>query len=143
MRSVRSAARCRPTSAWLRCVTTDGPKKPSPKTTSNGLVNNVDTEFDGRLDVMFTHDAPAQVKGLKSGMSGIPFDVLREAEHGRRLLAEAVDRTQPTYVLHGHWHQANTERISDRTEVIGLAEDGRQNHTALLSTQPTLVAAYI
>ena len=46
------------------------------------------------------------------------------------------------YVIHGHWHQANQERISDRTEVIGLAEDGRPGHTALLCTQPTLVAAY-
>ena len=106
------------------------------------LITNVDTEFDSQLDVLFTHDAPAQVTGLKSGMAGIPFDVLREAEHGRRLLANAVIQTQPTYVLHGHWHQANQEHISERTEVIGLAEDGRSNHTALLSTQPTLVAAY-
>ncbi len=51
---------------------------------------------------------------------------------------QAVDRSQPELVLHDHWHQANRERISDRTEVIGLAEDGRSNHTALLSTQPTL-----
>ncbi|WP_420443149.1 metallophosphoesterase family protein [Candidatus Poriferisodalis sp.] len=106
------------------------------------LIVNTEAEFDGRLDVLFTHDAPAQVIGLKSGMTGIPFDVLREAKHGRRLLAHAVDRTQPELVLHGHWHQANAERISGRTEVIGLAEDGRQNHTALLSTQPTLVAVY-
>ena len=106
------------------------------------LITNVDTEFDGRLDVLFTHDAPAQVSGLKSGMSGIPIDVLREAEHGRRLLADAVNQTQPTYVLHGHWHQANQEHISDCTEVIGLAEDGRHNHTALLCTRPTLIASY-
>ncbi len=106
------------------------------------LITNADTEFDGRLGVLFTHDAPAQVTGLKSGMTGIPFDVLREAEHGRRLLAEAVERTQPEFVLHGHWHQANAERISERTEVFGLAEDGRSNHTALLRTEPTLVASY-
>ena len=106
------------------------------------LITNAEAEFDGRIDVLFTHDAPAQVQGLKSGMAAIPFDVLREAEHGRRLLAVAVERTQPEFVLHGHWHQANTERIIDRTEVVGLAEDGRHNHTALLCTQPTLVAAY-
>ncbi|WP_419554624.1 metallophosphoesterase family protein [Candidatus Poriferisodalis sp.] len=106
------------------------------------LIANTEAEFDGRLDVLFTHDAPAQVQGLKSGMTGIPFDVLREAEHGRRLLAESVDRTQPEFVLHGHWHQANRERIGERTEVIGLSEDGRQNHAALLSTKTSLVAAY-
>ena len=107
------------------------------------LIANTDAEFDGRLDVLFTHDAPAQVTGLKSGMSGIPFDVLREAEHGRRLLADAVDRTQPELVLHGHWHQANQERINESTEVIGLAEGGRPNHIALLSTKPTLKVLYL
>ncbi|WP_423916773.1 metallophosphoesterase family protein [Candidatus Poriferisodalis sp.] len=107
------------------------------------LIANTEAEFDGRLDVLFTHDAPAQVTGLKSGMTGIPIDVLREAERGRRLLAAAVDRTQPELLLHGHWHQANAERISDRTEVIGLAEDGRRDSTALLRTQPGLVVSYV
>ena len=106
------------------------------------LIANADYEFDGRLDVLFTHDAPAQVTGLKSQMSGIPVDVEREAEDGRRLLAEAVERTKPAYLIHGHWHQANHERINQHTEVVGLAEDGRHNHTALLITRPTLTAAY-
>ncbi len=107
------------------------------------LIANTEAEFDGRLDVLFTHDAPAQVTGLKSGMAGIPFDVLREAEHGRQLLADAVDRTQPELVLHGHWHQANREHISGRTEVIGLAEDGRRDHTALLRTHLALEVSYV
>lgn len=107
------------------------------------LIANTESEFDGRLDVLFTHDAPAQVKGLKLGMTGIPIDVEQEADRGRRLLGEAVERTRPAYALHGHWHQANRERVNDgRTEVLGLAEDGRRDHTALLLTQPTLVAAY-
>ena len=106
------------------------------------LIANVDREFDGHLDVLFTHDAPAQVAGLTSQMSGIPVDVKREADDGRRLLAEAVERTQPAYVIHGHWHQANREHVSERTEVIGLAEDGRLKHTALLDIQPTLKASY-
>lgn len=106
------------------------------------LLDNADAEFDGRLDVLFTHDAPAQVQGLISGMRGIPRETLQAADNGRQLLASTVDYTQPAYVIHGHWHQANQERISDRTEVIGLAEDGRHGHTALLRTQPTLVAAY-
>ena len=105
------------------------------------LLANADADFDGSLDVLFTHDAPTQVQGLQSEMSGIPFDVLREAERGRRLLGEAVERTQPAYVLHGHWHQANRERIDERTEVIGLAEDGRSDHTALLRTATMQVEA--
>ena len=106
------------------------------------FIANADLEFGGRLDVLFTHDAPAQVQNLKSGMTGIPWDIQHAANVGRRLLAEAVDHTQPTYVLHGHWHQANHEHINDHTEVLGLAEDGRSNSTALISTQPTLVASH-
>ena len=100
------------------------------------------TNADGRLDVLFTHDAPAQVQNLKSGMTGIPWDIQHAADNGRRRLAEAVDRTQPTYVPHGHWRQANQERISECTEVIGLAEDGRRNSNAWLTTQPELHASY-
>ena len=56
---------------------------------------------------------------------------------------QAVGRTQPELVLHGHWHQANRERISDRTDVIGLAEDGRRDHTALTRTQPAPEVSYV
>lgn len=110
---------------------------------SDRLMSNADAEFDGRLDVLFTHDAPAQVQGLVSGMRGIPLETLRAADHRRRRLAGAVDRTQPAYVLHGHWHRANRERISDGTEVVGLAEDGRRDHTALLQTHPFLEVSYV
>ena len=107
------------------------------------LIVNADAEFDGRLDVLFTHDAPSQIRGLRSQITGIPVHIEHEANEGRRLLAEAVDRTQPEYVLHGHWHQANRERIlvrgdDTRTEAIGLAEDGQHGHTALLSNNPVL-----
>ena len=106
------------------------------------LIGNVDAEFGGQLDVLFTHDAPAQVQNLKSGMTGIPPDVQHSANVGRRLLAGVVERTQPAYVLHGHWHQANRERVSDRADVIGLAEDGRRDSAAPLSTRPTLEVSY-
>lgn len=106
------------------------------------LLANVDAEFDGRLDVLFTHDAPAQVQGLVSQMRDIPLDVLRDAERGRRLLGEAVGYTKPACVLHGHWHQANREQLNGVTDIIGLAEDGRRRSTALLRTQPVLEVAY-
>ena len=115
---------------------------PEEATTANDLERlpvNVEAAFDGRLNVLFTDDAPAQVQGRQSQMTGIPFDVLREANHGRRLLAEVVEQTRPAYVLHGHWHQTNREHISERTDVLGLAEDGRSGHTALLRTAPKLV----
>lgn len=103
------------------------------------LIVNADAEFGGRLDVLFTHDAPSQVRGLRSQVAGIPVYIDHEANDVRRLLAEAVERTQPELVLHGHWHQANREHISERTEVFGLAEDARRGSTALLSTRTLTV----
>ena len=106
------------------------------------LVSNAQTERGGHLDVLFTHDAPAQVQNLKPGMTGIPPDLQRAAEEVRRLLAEAVERTHPAYVLHGHWHQPNHERIRGTTEVFGLNADGSHNSTALLTTRPALHVTY-
>ncbi|MCY4664477.1 MAG: hypothetical protein OXC00_07425, partial [Acidimicrobiaceae bacterium] len=106
------------------------------------LVGNVQAEFGGHLDVLLTHDAPAQVQNLKSGMTNVPPDLQHAAEEVRRLLAEAVERTHPAYVLHGHWHQPNHERIRGSTEVFGLSADGSHNSTALLTTRPALDVTY-
>lgn len=97
------------------------------------LLANVRAKHDGRLDVLITHDSPAQVRGLISNLDWAPHDVQRDCEGTRRLLAEAVDRTQPQIVLHGHWHKSNRERVNDHTEVIGLANDGGRDHLALLT----------
>ena len=59
-----------------------------------------------------------------------------------RALAEAVERTHPAYVLHGHWHQPNHARIRGTTEVFGLNADGSHNSTALLTTRPALHVTY-
>lgn len=88
--------------------------------------------------MLFTHDAPAQVQNLKPGMANVPPDLQHAAEEVRRLLAEAVERTHPSYVLHGHWHQHNHEQIGDTTEVFGLNADGSHNSTALLTARPAL-----
>lgn len=81
--------------------------------------------------MLFTHDAPAQVQNLKSAMT-LPPDLQRAAGEVRRLLAEAVEHTDPAYVLHGHWHQHNHEQIGGSTEVFGLSADGipQQHRTA-------------
>ena len=105
------------------------------------LISNVQAEFGGQLDVLFTHDAPAQVQNLKPATTDVPTDLQQATEEVRRLLAEAVERTNPAYVLHGHWHQPNHERI-DATEVFGLGADGSHNSTALLTTRPALDVTY-
>ena len=107
------------------------------------LCANTDIEFDAGLDVLFTHDAPAQVRNLKGGITGIPWETQQATNDVRGLLARAVEHTQPRLVIHGHWHRSNREHISDRTEVVGLANDGLRNHTAWLTAQPQLNLSYM
>ena len=59
------------------------------------LAVNSDAEFGGRLDVLFTHDAPAQVQGLTSGMGRIPWETKKAADQGAFHLEWAVNYTQP------------------------------------------------
>ena len=107
------------------------------------LVANVDAEFGGGLDVLFTHDAPAHVRGLKPAMSGVPWDLREAAKHARGLLRDAVERTQPSFVVHGHWHRSHRERVSEAIEVFGLSADGMSNSCAYLTMQPTLTVSYM
>lgn len=93
--------------------------------------------------MLFTHDAPAQVRGLKGGMPGVPWNVREAAKHVRGLLREAVERAQPSFVVHGHWHRTHRERIGEATEVVGLSADGMANSTALLTISPALGVTYM
>ena len=78
------------------------------------------------LDVLFCHDAPAGVEGLKGLPPAlIPDWILAECREVRSLLRDAVERTEPRLVVHGHWHQTNHEHIrAGNTEVVGLNRDG-------------------
>ena len=100
----------------------------------------------GGLDVLFCHDAPAGVRGLRSGLQWeIPARIAAEAAYVRRLLRAAVDRTEPRLVFHGHWHQQNHERIrGGATEVFGLADGAEawSDCAAVLRTAP-LRAGYL
>ena len=97
----------------------------------------------GGLDVLFCHDAPWGVAGLRSATWLFPAEVLAEGDDVRRILRAAVDRTEPRLVFHGHWHQQNRERIGDRpSDIVGLAADGRRGYLAALSLED-LDAAYL
>ena len=104
---------------------------------------NVDIEHDGTLDVLFTHDAPAQVRNIKGGMRGIPSETQHAIDQMRLLLAEAVDHAQPRLVIHGHWHRFHRERISATAESVGLANDGRFRYLAWLTSDPELHVSYM
>ena len=87
------------------------------------------------LDVLFCHDAPAGVRGLR-GMPDalIPTWILAECKDVQGLLQDAVEGTEPRLVFHGHWHERNHEHIRDGdTEVFGLDRDGRVGCFAVLN----------
>ena len=94
----------------------------------------VDNAPEG-LDVLFCHDAPAAVTGLKGlPESLIPAWIRAECTEVRDLLQTAVERTEPELVFHGHWHQTNHDHIRDgNTEVFGLNRDGHAGCIAILS----------
>lgn len=59
----------------------------------------------GRVDVLVTHDAPAEALLPLGDRSWIPEAELRDAAVSRRLLSNAVDVASPQLLLHGHYHQ--------------------------------------
>ena len=93
------------------------------------------------LDVLISHDAPADTTGLISGM-WMPPSVHDEAHAAQLLVQDAVDATDPALVIHGHWHQPNRCRLPNGTEVVGLAADGTPKSGAIL-TVADLQATYI
>lgn len=95
----------------------------------------------GGLDVLISHDAPADTTGLIGGM-WMPPSVQREADAAQMLVQHAVDATEPALVFHGHWHHQNWCRLHNGTEVVGLAADGNPPSAAVLSVRD-LQAAYI
>ncbi len=119
------------------------PREAATRDDLNRFLANVDSELGGTLDVLFTHDAPAQVRNLKGGMRGIPLETWQAINQMRLLLAEAVDRAQPRLVIRGHWHRSHRERISAATESVGLANDGRRHYLAWLTADPELHVSYM
>lgn len=104
-------------------------------------VNRLMDNASGGLDVLITHDAPADTVGLIGGM-WMPPSVQDEADAAQLLVQHAVDSTEPTLMFHGHWHQRNRCRLHNGTEVVGLAADGNPPSAAVLSVSD-LQADYI
>ena len=98
---------------------------------------------DEGLDVLLTHDAPAQVRGLRGGMAYIPAEIEAEAHAARLMLADVVERTRPRAVFHGHWHERNREWISQDTEVFGLNHNLHRGFLAVAELHPEWSARYI
>ena len=106
----------------------------------NELLTDADVQHLGEtpLDVLVCHDAPegTPLRGLELPVA----DELKGAEVRRRIL-EAIKKTQPKLVVHGHWHHRISHELSWptgsdgqlrwlSTQVEGLAADVQHDHQA-------------
>lgn len=80
-------------------------------------------EAGGPVDVMVTHDCPlgVDIPGLQP--FGWPQDLLIESAANRHTVRRVVDKVQPRWLIHGHYHRAYQADLHG-THVIGLNCDG-------------------
>ncbi|HWE56081.1 MAG TPA: metallophosphoesterase [Acidimicrobiales bacterium] len=90
---------------------------------------DVDRLGDGRLDVLATHAAPT-TRVVPTTRLPYPEDVIRDALAVRDLIDQAVDRTRPDLIVHGHFHTRWTYRFAAH-RVEGLAHDKSKSGGAL------------
>ena len=90
---------------------------------------DVDRLGDVPLDVLVTHAAPTTVTPSYRRLP-LPEDIIADARRVRDLLDQAVSRTEPPLVVHGHYHQ-RTRHEADGRVVEGLAHDKSSVEEAL------------
>ena len=97
---------------------------------------DVDRLGDERLEVLATHAAPTTT-ALPYRRLPLPDSIIADARRVRALLDQAVERTAPSLVLHGHYHTRMRAEMGQRT-VEGLAHDksSPQEALALLDLEP-------
>lgn len=91
--------------------------------------DDVDRLGDGPLDVLATHAAPT-TPALPYRRLPLPHGIVADARMVRSLLDQAVERTRPALVVHGHYHARLTALIGGRA-VEGLAHDKSSPDEAL------------
>ena len=70
---------------------TEGYRWPEESPTAEDVERLLANTPDGGLDVLLTHDAPVQVRGLRGGMFGIPPVLEAEMHEVRLMLADVAD----------------------------------------------------
>jgi len=83
---------------------------------------DVDRLGDQPLDVLVTHSAPGWETSGGPALR-LPESILRDVRQTRELLAEAVRRTRPELVVHGHYHRRMNYQV-EGARAEGLANDG-------------------
>ena len=77
------------------------------------------------IDVVFSHDCPAEVD--------LDIDLMSGTDSNRYQLQYIVDHLQPKILFHGHYHMSHDSRMN-ATRVIGLNCNGRPRQAAIFNT---------
>jgi hypothetical protein len=98
---------------------------------------DVDRLGDDPLDILLTHEAPTGVQ-LRSQLR-LPDDVVARANLSRDLVRQAMERTRPALLAHGHHHQRLTTELiraeGGVTRVESLAADDMPRDAVLLDLE--------
>lgn len=95
---------------------------------------DIDALGDESLDILITHEVPQSVPVV--GQLEVDPYIAGEADEGRQLVIEAVNRTRPAAVFSGHWHQRVTHALeradgaTTRCEV--LPQEGQPENAVVL-----------
>lgn len=97
---------------------------------------DVDRLGDAPLDVLLAHDAPLGAP-LASELNLPPG---HPADGPRELITQAVERTRPRLLLHGHWHQRASYTVAHaggatRVEALGCDGDMTGGDAVLLDLE--------
>jgi hypothetical protein len=97
---------------------------------------------DGHADVMLTHDAPKGVplQYMNPPPSSFAPEDLRMSEQHRELMFSVVNEVEPSYLIHGHYHQGYPmwRKIimpHGTLNVASLHMDGCTGNWGILNTQ--------
>lgn len=89
----------------------------------------------GPVDILLSHDAPADVEGLEEKLNVVaPEKLLAESRHHRELLTQVVEATKPRWVFHGHYHYRYRGRLGD-TRIVGLDCGAGRDSILVLDTE--------
>jgi hypothetical protein len=91
----------------------------------DGFITNVRTcVAGGKIDVLATHDSPAEMNIPAAGRW--PADAIADSELLRGRISRAIAAVRPDIVVHGHWHVRYGERVEiggHGVEVRGLSNE--------------------
>lgn len=87
---------------------------------ANEMPDRSKIEALGQVDILVTHDSPT-IPPPAYEWAGFKDDV--NSRESQAAVYAAVVASQPTWLVHGHWHMRYDNLVAD-TKVVGLAHDG-------------------